>query len=82
MLVIITGGTLTMVNTPNGYEPAAGLAGRLKAYKTFYDRELSEREQCDEHTLITPMSPFNSRIRFRVHEFETLIDSSCVDLSD
>ena len=71
-----------MVNTPNGYEPSPGLAGRLKAYKTFYDKELSEREQCDEDTLITPMSPFNSRIRFRVHEFETLLDSSCVDLSD
>ena len=28
------------------------------------------------------MSPFKSRIRFKVHEFETLIDSSCVDLQD
>ena len=82
MLVIITGGTLTMTNTPNGFVPQDGLAGRLKAYKTFYDKEVSEREGCDENTLITPMSPFNSRIRFRVHEFENLIDSSCVDLSD
>ena len=71
-----------MTNTDQGYQPASGLAGRLKAYKTFYDREVSEREECDEHTLITPMSPFNSRIRFRVHEFDHLIDSSCVDLAD
>ena len=69
-----------MVNTDQGYQPASGLAGRLKAYKTFYDQEVSESEGCDENTLITPMSPFNSRIRFRVHEFKTLIDSSCVDL--
>ena len=82
VLVIITGGTLCMVNTDQGYQPASGLANRLKSYKTFYDREVSEREGCDEHTLITPISPFDSRIRFKVHEFDNLIDSSCVDLQD
>ena len=32
--------------------------------------------------MITPVGPFGSRIRFKVHEFETLIDSSCVDILD
>ena len=43
---------------------------------------MSESEGVDMDTLITPMSPFNTRIRFKVHEFETLLDSSCVDLQD
>lgn len=80
VLVIVTGGTLTMVNTDQGYQPQKGLAQRLKEYTTFYDRAVSEAEGCDENTLITPMSPFKSRIKFTVHEFESLIDSSCVDL--
>ena len=80
--MIVTGGTLTMVDTDQGYKPLAGLAQRLKAYKVFYDKECSEREGVDENTLITPLTPFNTRIRFKVHEFEDLIDSSCVDLQD
>ena len=43
VLLIVTGGTLCMVHTDNGYEPAKGLAQRLKAYKTFYDKEESEK---------------------------------------
>ena len=80
VLVIVTGGTLCMVNTEHGYQPEAGLAARLMESATFYDKKVSEREGCDENTLITPVSPFGSRIRFKVHEFENLIDSSCVDL--
>ena len=80
VLVIITGGTLCMVNTEHGYQPISGLASRLKNFQTFYDKEVSEREGCDEQTLITPISPFGNRIRFKVHEFDNLIDSSCVDL--
>lgn len=82
VLVIVTGGTLCMVNTEHGYQPEAGLAARLMESATFYDKKVSEREGCDENTLITPVSPFGSRIRFKVHEFENLIDSSCVDLQN
>ena len=82
VLVIVTGGTLTMVSTDHGYQPLKGLAERLKAYKTFYDREICEQEGVDDDTLITPVGPFGTRIRFKVHEFETLIDSSCVDIVD
>ena len=82
VLVIITGGTLCMVDTDHGYQPAKGLASRLKRSRTFYDEEVSKKENCDEDILITPMSPFKTRIRFKVHEFEDLIDSSCVTLQD
>ena len=82
VLVIVTGGTLTMVHTENGYQPSQGLANRLKEYGTFYDREFCKKMGTDDDTLITPLSPFGSRIRFKVHEFDNLIDSSCVDISD
>lgn len=82
MLVIVTGGTLCMVNTPNGYQPVPGLAQRLKESNTFYDKEVSEEMKAGENTLITPLSPFNTRVRFTVHEFDRLIDSSCVTLED
>jgi 60kDa lysophospholipase len=39
VLVIVTGGTLIMTQTPQGYQPARGLAQRLKAYSTFYDQD-------------------------------------------
>jgi hypothetical protein len=39
VLLIVTGGTLCMVNTENGYAPARGLAERLKKYQSFYDRD-------------------------------------------
>ena len=82
VLVIVTGGTLCMVESENGYQPVKGLASRLKRSRTFYDKEVSLAQGCDDDTLITPMSPFHTRIRFKVHEFDTLIDSSCVDLHD
>ena len=44
VLVIVTGGTLTMVSTKNGYQPQKGLAERLKKYKTFYDPAICESE--------------------------------------
>ena len=67
-----------MVQTDHGYEPAKGLAQRLKGHKTFYDAEESERLQVDDDTLITPVTAYKSRIRFKVLEFDDLIDSSNV----
>ena len=67
-----------MTQTENGYEPAKGLAQRLKAYKTFYDAEESEKLGVDEDTLVTPPTAYKTRIRFKVLEFEELIDSSNV----
>ena len=69
-----------MVQTPDGYIPAKGLANRLKAFKTFYDEEESKRLGVDDDTLVTPKTAYKTRIRFRVLEFDDLIDSSNIDL--
>ena len=84
VLVIVTGGTLTMVQSEQGYVPAKGLADRLRVIKTFNDLEFRRKRGIpdSDEVLITPISPFNSRIRFRVTEFDELIDSSCVTLED
>ena len=71
-----------MVETKNGYAPIRGLASRLKNYTTFYDKEKSLSEGVGEDTLITPLSHFKTRIKFRILEFEKLIDSSCITLED
>ena len=39
MLVIVTGGTITMVNTPDGYVSVTGLGERLKLNVALYDSE-------------------------------------------
>ena len=39
-------------------------------------------DEIEDDVLVTPVSPFDTRIRFKVLEFENLIDSSCVDLED
>ena len=80
VLLIVTGGTFCMVQTPDGYVPAKGLANRLKDFKTFYDKEESLRLGVDEDTLVTPPSAYKTRIRFKVLEFDDLIDSSNIDL--
>ncbi len=82
VLLIVTGGTLCMVNTENGYVAAPGLAERLKTNQIFYDRAHAEEMNLDSSWLVTPMTPFGKRIRFRVLEYETLIDSSNIEVSD
>ena len=81
VLLIVTGGTFCMVQTTDGYVPAKGLANRLKDFKTFYDKEESLRLGVDKDTLVTPPSAYKTRIRFKVLEFDDLIDSSNIDLS-
>ena len=71
-----------MIATDQGYVPARGLGQRLKDHATFNDiaycKEIGIND--DSEVLITPVSPFGYRIRFRVVEFDHLIDSSCVTL--
>jgi hypothetical protein len=76
VLLIVTGGTLCMVHSDDGYVPSFGLAQRLKKYDKFYDEEKAAELNLAEDTLITPVTPFKKRIRFKVVEFEKLIDSS------
>ena len=71
-----------MVSTDHGYVPSRGLAKRLKNHGTFNDKQHCKDIGMpdDSEALITPVSPFGQRVRFRIHEFDDLIDSSCVTL--
>jgi len=53
-----------MVNTPNGYMAAPGLAERLKKNEIFYDKNHAEQVNLDQNWLVTPETPFGKRIRF------------------
>mmetsp|Transcript_14242 Transcript_14242/g.24221 ORF Transcript_14242/g.24221 Transcript_14242/m.24221 type:complete len:279 (-) Transcript_14242:949-1785(-) len=67
-----------MVHTPRGYVSQKGFVNRLKVYSNLYDKEFSEAHepQLKAHQCITPITPFDKRIFYEVHEFEELLDSS------
>jgi len=82
VLLIITGGTLCMVQTDNGYAPMKGLANRLKQSHEFYDSEFAKSINLPDEWLVTPVTPLQQRIRFKVLEFDNLIDSSNIRIED
>lgn len=65
-----------MVHTPQGYKTQKGFVNRLKVYQNLYDQEISEEYGCQADECITPVTPFNKRVFYKVLEFEELIDSS------
>jgi hypothetical protein len=71
-----------MVKSENGYICAKGLANRLKMIDKFYDADKARELGLDDNTLITPVTPYKKRIRFRVYEMENLIDSSNIRVED
>jgi lysophospholipase len=82
VLVISTGGTFCMVKTSRGYMVSRGLAQRLKKFHSFYDDEMAALLELPHDTLITPETPYHKRVQFTVLEFEELIDSSNIMVSD
>ena len=82
VLLISTGGTFCMVKTPKGYMVQRGLAERLKKFHSFHDTEYASLLQLPSDTLITPETPYHKRIKFTVLEFDELIDSSNIVVSD
>lgn len=82
VLLIVSGGTLTMVNTDHGYVAAPGLADRLKTHSSLYDAQHAKEIDLDDDTLVTPPTMYKSRIRYKVCEFEHLIDSSNILIED
>jgi lysophospholipase len=82
VLVICTGGTLTMVHTPKGYMSQKGFVNRLKIYSNLYDKEFSEQMRCESNECITPVTPFDKRIFYKVVEFDELLDSSNLTIAD
>lgn len=82
VLVIVTGGTLSMVQTEMGYMVAKDMHLRLKKIHCFHDEKKAQELDLDERTLITPVTPYKNRVQFKVFEFEELIDSSNIQLQD
>jgi lysophospholipase len=63
----------------DGYVTLKGLANRLKLFKMFFDQTAAETFKLKENELITPLTPYKKRIKFRVLEFDELIDSSNIN---
>lgn len=71
-----------MVKTPRGYMVQKGLGERLKSYHSFYDRDYASEIGLGKDELVTPETPYKKRVRFTMLEFEELIDSSNMMISD
>ncbi|KAL9031927.1 MAG: hypothetical protein Q9196_000061 [Gyalolechia fulgens] len=88
VLTIMTGGTICMKKSPEGFVPARGfLESGMAPRPSFNDG--SESRDIDvvigdgstklHRSLRTPMSTYEKHIRYAVLEFETLLDSSSID---
>lgn len=82
VLLIVTGGTLCMVHSDHGYVTAHGLGDRLKKNQIFYDADFCKENNVEEDWLVTPPTPYKHRIRFKVLEFDNLLDSSNLNMED
>ena len=69
-----------MVHTPRGYMAQKGFINRLKVYSNLYDKEYSEQLGVADDECVTPVTPFGTRILFKVVEFDELLDSSNLTL--
>jgi 60kDa lysophospholipase len=69
VLVIYTGGTIGMQDTPRGYAPAPGFLGQhLLGLPQFHDRSHA--------SLTTPLSRYGRRVHYEILEYDPLLDSS------
>lgn len=81
VLVIITGGTFTMVQSEFGYVAASGLASRLRENVTLHDKKYAEQHPLEsDDWCVTPLTAFKKHIRYKIMEFENLIDSSNISI--
>ena len=71
-----------MINTPQGYVSAPGITQRFQAYQNLHDKAFAKTMGLQYDECITPITPFEKRIFYRVIEFEHLIDSSNITISD
>lgn len=92
VLLIMTGGTICMRQSPMGFVPARGFQDHcLAPMPAFNDRspsitkdvvvntESSGRETVTHPSLRTPPTAYGRRVRYTVYEFEELLDSSSID---
>lgn len=88
VLIIMTGGTICMKHSPNGFIPARGfLDACLAPRPSFNDgstpREIPILTSSGNSTLLrslrTPPSQYKKHVRYAVLEFKELLDSSSID---
>lgn len=92
VLLIMTGGTICMRQSPMGFVPARGFQEHcLAPMPAFNDRspsiakdvmvntESGGRETVAHPSLRTPPTAYGRRVRYTVYEFEELLDSSSID---
>ena len=88
VLVIMTGGTICMKRSPDGFIPARGFLEACMAPRpSFNDGSmpgdigvLMENDVLKPHrSLRTPISAYQKHVRYSVLEFETLLDSSSIN---
>ena len=87
VLIVMTGGTICMKQSPNGYVPARGFVESLERRPSFNDgsnpADISAMVNDDSakafRSLRTPISTYGRHVRYVVLEFDELVDSSSID---
>ncbi len=88
VLIIMTGGTICMKRSPNGFVPARGfLESGMAPRPSFNDGSqpsdipvmVDEGVEESLRSLRTPISTYEKHIRYTVYEFEELLDSSSIN---
>ena len=89
VLIVMTGGTICMRDSPSGFIPARGFQEQcLSRVPTFNDGSnsknidvvVNQANEVKEHpSLRTPTTAYGRQIRYTVFEFEELLDSSSID---
>ncbi|KAK6521264.1 hypothetical protein TWF506_001489 [Arthrobotrys conoides] len=88
VLIIMTGGTICMRRSPNGYIPAEGFLDSCLAIRPSFNdnspmKELVARTDTGEEMVLkslrTPLTSYHKKIRYCVLEFNPLLDSSSIN---
>lgn len=88
VLIIMTGGTICMKRSPNGFVPARGfLHSGMAPRPSFNDGSnpddmfvvVDDGTEVSHRSLRTPISTYQKHVRYAVFEFQELLDSSSID---
>ncbi|KAJ5718680.1 hypothetical protein N7488_004326, partial [Penicillium malachiteum] len=89
VLIIMTGGTICMQQSPSGFIPARGFQEKCMArvpcfndgsVPTTMDVITDSEGHVEAHpSLCTPVTTYGKQVRYTVFEFEELLDSSSID---
>lgn len=88
VLIIMTGGTICMKRSPDGFVPARGFLDFGMASRPSFNDGSDSRDidvigrdgkEKAHRSLRTPQSTYQKHIRYASLEFETLLDSSSID---